>query len=124
VSDYVNADALLASVRARAKAANARADAARAKLGGASRPRRSLTDGLSVEEIERDTKSLRKILAVWKARRIQPLRSTLRLASGREVLYDPKAEQVLTPMASFERRPRERTRAEQVERRPRKRKNQ
>lgn len=85
----MNLDVHMAMQRARVKTVAARADAALARLGGetASRPSGSLSErlreGLSVEEMERDTKSMTNILRAMRRSGKGGAGSTIHLPSGR-----------------------------------------
>ena len=59
-------EALRADMRRTQERVNEVAERARSKLGVGT-PRSELTDGLTAQEIERDTASIRKIMAVWRA---------------------------------------------------------
>jgi hypothetical protein len=66
---YVDAEALLADVRRKRERTEEVARRARLKLGVGTGSRRSsnyLTDGLTAEEIERDTASIYKIMDIWR----------------------------------------------------------
>jgi hypothetical protein len=84
-----NAESLLAFTRARQKAVNARAEAARAKLGGETASHSGgnlserLCEGLSAAEIEKDARSIKNILRVWKLTGKGGRGSTIHLPSGR-----------------------------------------
>jgi hypothetical protein len=83
-----NPTVLLAFQRARTRTIAARAEAALARLGNPSqRSPSSLSDelcaGLSASQIERDAKSLRNILRVWKLTGKGGPGSTIQLPSGR-----------------------------------------
>jgi hypothetical protein len=82
----VDINIYLAQQRVRMKVASTRAEAALARLGAA-RPSSSLSDeltrGLTASQIERDAKSLRNILGVWKATGKGGPGSTIQLPSGR-----------------------------------------
>jgi hypothetical protein len=119
----MNIDAHLAFQRARMKTVGARAEAALARLGGEGhheiRPRNheaghedpplrsSATAGLSAEELERDTASLKKIMRIWKIiGKRGP--SPVKLASGRWVIPKKSAERLSSPRENALGRPRHR----------------
>jgi hypothetical protein len=83
----MNMDIYLAQARVRTKVVSARANAALARLGGetARHSRTDLTEGLSAEQIERDAKSIRNILHVWKVTGKGGPGSTIILPSGRQL---------------------------------------
>jgi hypothetical protein len=88
MTEFFDPDALLADVRARSKAANEQVDRIRARAGMKPSSRRSrphFTDGLTAEQIERDTASIYRIMAIW--RRIgKTTPSPIRLPSGRTIV--------------------------------------
>jgi hypothetical protein len=78
-------EALLADVRRKRERTEEVARRARLKLGveaGSHRSPTYLTDGLTAEEIERDTRSIYRILAVWRQIGKRGA-STIRLPSGK-----------------------------------------
>jgi hypothetical protein len=84
MTEYFDAEALLADVRRMQKRADEVARRARTKLGVRT-PRSHPTDGLTAEEIERDTASIYKIMDVW--RRIgKTTPSPITLPSGRTIV--------------------------------------
>jgi hypothetical protein len=91
-------DTYLAASRERVRLVNERAGAALGRpLGSTSRPRRSLTDGLTAEQIEKDAKSMKNVLRAWKRMRRHQCKgmSYIRLPSGRMLAYDWKNERVV-----------------------------
>jgi hypothetical protein len=69
MTQYIDADALLADARRKKERTDALSRRARTRLGVDRDDRRSptyLTDGLTAEQIDRDTRSIYKVLAVWK----------------------------------------------------------
>jgi hypothetical protein len=86
--EYFDAEALLADCRRKQRRAGEVARRARRKLGVETGARRSptyLTDGLTAEEIERDTRSIYKVLAIW--RKIgKTSASPLTLPSGKRLV--------------------------------------
>jgi hypothetical protein len=91
-------DAYLAASKERVRLVNERASAALGRpLGTSSASRRSLTDGLTAEQIERDAKSMKNVLRAWKRMRRNPCRgmSYISLPSGRTLAYDWADEKVL-----------------------------
>jgi hypothetical protein len=95
-----NPTVILAWTRARSRYADALSARAHAKLGvetAARRPPRSLTEGLTAEQIERDARSLNKIVRSWKRRRYGRVSgtSTICLPSGRQLVYDWAAGEVV-----------------------------
>jgi hypothetical protein len=81
---HFDPEALLADVRRKQKRAEEVARRARSKLGVAT-PRSHLTDGLTAEEIERDTASIYRIMNIW--RRIgKTTPSPITLPSGKTLV--------------------------------------
>jgi len=84
---YFDPDALLADARRKQRRADEIAERARARLGIETAPRSPtyLTDGLTAEEIERDTASIYKIMDIW--RRIgKTTPSPITLPSGKTIV--------------------------------------
>jgi hypothetical protein len=86
MTEHVDAAELLADARRKQQRVRAVARRAHAKLGVEDRSSPTyLTDGLTAEEIERDTASIHKVLAVW--RRIgKTSPSPLTLPSGKTII--------------------------------------
>jgi hypothetical protein len=88
MTQYVDAEALLADVRRKKERTDELARRARLKLGartGSRRPSNYNTDGMTAEEIERDTRAINKVMAVWRAiGKTTP--SPLTLPSGRTIV--------------------------------------
>jgi hypothetical protein len=87
---HFDPDALLADARRKQRRAHEIAERARARLGIDTAPRSPtyLTDGLTAEEIERDTASIYKVMDIW--RRIgKTTPSPITLPSGKTIV--PKA---------------------------------
>jgi hypothetical protein len=119
----MNIDVHMAFQRAKVNTVSARAEAALARLGGDGhheiRPRNheagnedpplrsSSTAGLSAEELERDTASIKKILGVWRAIGKRDA-SPVRLASGRWIIPKKSAERLSSPRENALGRPRRR----------------
>jgi hypothetical protein len=85
MDNSINIDRFIAAQRERVRAASARADARLRELGG--NPHRSVPrlEDMTAEEIERDTASIRKIMAIW--RQIgKRTPSPIRLPSGRTIV--------------------------------------
>ena len=99
MTQYVDAEALLADVRR--KQGRAEDAVARARLKLSSR-NSHLTDGLTAEEIERDTRAIYKVMDVW--RQIgKKTPSPITLPSGRTIV--PKRSPRGQRAARVERRP-------------------
>jgi hypothetical protein len=93
-------DAYMAAQKTRARAISERAEMSLARLGGETRPRRSrrTLDDLTAEEIDRDTRTMKKVLRAWKRRRLHHgpgAISRIHLPSGRELVYDWGREEVI-----------------------------
>ncbi len=100
----MNMDIYLAQARVRTKVVSTRANAALARLGGES-SRASLTEGLTAEEIERDTASIKKIMHVWRLiGKRSP--STITLPSGRRLIPKESATGRITQRETALGRPR------------------
>ena len=113
MTQYVDAEALLADVRRKKARTDEIAERARAKLGVRS-PRRGgelyfsdgrgplgwlYEDGEDPELVAADSRSIKNILRIWKRypRRVSRGTSSIELPSGRAVVYDHAKGEVVRP---------------------------
>jgi hypothetical protein len=113
MTEYFDAEALLADCRRKRERADEVARRARAKLGVQTATRRDgelfysdgrgalgwlYEDGEDPDLVVRDSAFIKQLLKIWKRRpRIAQGRSTIHLSSGREFVFDHKSGRVLRP---------------------------
>jgi hypothetical protein len=96
--NQMDIDAYLAASKERVRLVNERAGVALGRpLGTSGTSRRSLTDGLTAEQIEKDAKALKNILRAWKRKRLRYWKgvSHITLPSGRKLGYDWENERLI-----------------------------